>query len=84
MRFDYKSLTAPQAHVLFGELNKYGHNRLLIVRADRERDGAVEMLRPDLCVGYIRGFSRSEAIDKYAQYDSWIGMLRNALNFFGR
>jgi hypothetical protein len=82
VRADYEPLTVAQAHALFGELNKYGHNRLLIVRADRERDGAVEILRPDLCVGYISSFSREEAVPTHVQHDSWLAMLRNALTMF--
>jgi len=82
VRVDYEPLTEAQAHALFGEMNKYGRNRLLIVRADRERSGAVETLRPDLCVGYISSFSRWEAVDKYVQHDSWLAMLRNALAHF--
>ena len=82
VRVDYEPLTVAQAHALFGELNKYGRNRLLIVRADRERNGAVEILRPDLCVGYISSFSREDALDKYVQHDNWLAMLRNALSLF--
>jgi hypothetical protein len=82
VRVDYEPLTAAQAHGLFGELNKYGRNRLLIVRADRERAGAAEILRPDLCIGYISSFSRGEAVPDYVQHDSWLEMLRNALTHF--
>ena len=82
MRVDYEQLTEAQAHALFGEMNKYGRNRLLIVRADRERNGDVEILRPDLCIGYISSFSRWENVPDYVQYDSWLAMLRNALTHF--
>jgi len=82
VRVDYEALTDAQAHALFGELNKYGRNRLLIARADPARDGAVEILRPDLCIGYISGFSRWEAVPSYVQHESWLAMLRNALSMF--
>jgi hypothetical protein len=82
VRVDYEQLTEAQAHALFGEMNKYGRNRLLIVRADRERNGSVEILRPDLCIGYLSSFSRWENVPDYVQYDSWLAMLRNALTHF--
>ena len=83
LRFDHEALSLAQIHALFGELNKYGRNRLLIVRADRGKDGAVETLRPDLCLGYVRSFSQAGAIDRYEAPESWIAMLRNALSAFG-
>jgi hypothetical protein len=79
VRVDYAPLSMPTIERLFSELRRYGPNRLLIVRADPAAEGVVERLGDGLAIGYVRTFSRWEAVDKYIDPASWMALLRNAL-----
>jgi len=79
VRVDYDPLSMRQIGELFQELTRYGRNRLLVVRADPEKEGAVEPLQDGLYVGYVRAFSRPEAVPQHVDGVTWMKLLRNAL-----